>query len=331
MDLSSFTYTEPVTIKGAFDQWSGAFRGGHRQWTANWAEIGITGGGFSLGYLYRRDYDIRFSTDTASVYYRSENKLPMDGQRDYDLELRAHSFEAKGLRLRRCGQDVFGGGSKGCLGLSFFTTRALLDGELRGTARASDDGTGVAYTAEVDYFYTEDHLFDRRVNAPMGQGYAVDVSLSGTVAKLRYTLDVRDLLARLHWDEAPFTTAVARSSQDTYDEQGRWRIAPAVSGVEGYRDHVQRLSPRVHVRTFVPLVSKTEVALGYRRIFDFEFSELGLTRKFGTTTLSAFYWSRLEAFGFEIEGPVGVFRLMGDGYSSENHTLALDFTVRVAF
>ncbi len=252
----SFSYSEPVPVYGYFNNWKTPYSGGGRALTYNTVESGIRKDSWELGLVARYDYAMRFSPDTADLYYHIENHLPLDPGRRYAIDLNAEHFSATGLRLgyNFSPHPNFDIG----LGLTYLAGQQLIDGTLRGaaTALAANDYN---YNLGVDYNYSKDVLFKRDVSAPSGQGYSVDMHMDWRTGDLKTHLDITDLLARLYWNNAPFTTATATSDTKSYDSNGYVVILSALSGVESNHRFVQKLPLRAKLDAQYPLGVKFSV------------------------------------------------------------------------
>lgn len=241
--IESMTYSQPNSIKSALNEWRGPFNGGTRQWTFNTIESGVETNDWSLGVFYRKDYNLQFSKDTAEAYYLLKNKEPLPIGNHYQLDLKAASFAAKGVRATW--RIVPSSRLQMRLGLSLFSASSLIDGSIYGNGTALTDNS-YAYNAAVDYHYSRDYLFKREVSAPSGIGASLDF---GFLANIRPWLRVRghvdDLMGSIWWKNAPYTTATANSNRESYDASGNVHFAPLISGYEGTTTRfVQRLSPR---------------------------------------------------------------------------------------
>ena len=244
MQADSLSFSEPVPVRGYFNDWQPPFHGGERGLTYNYAEAGIIEGNWALGVVARYDEYLHFSPDTAELYYRTANHLPLQQGRRYAVDLRAQHFAANGLRLGfnfplRPSLSIG-------LGLSYLQGTQLTDGTLRGVADAIN-AKDYNYNLAVDYRYSEDHLFKRPVNTPTGRGYSLDLSLDWLTERLAAHLRVTDLLGRLYWHNAPYTTATATSDTKTYGPDGYLIINPTLSGYEGNSSFAQRLPTRAHL------------------------------------------------------------------------------------
>lgn len=243
--VDSFSYSEPVPVRGYFNQWHTPFHDGRRGLTYNYAEAGVIEGNWSLGLVTRYDEYLRFSPDTADLYYRTANHLPLPQGRHYAVDLNAEHFATDGLRLAFLYpiQPALHIG----MGLSYLQGNQLTDGTLRGAADVIN-ATDYDYNLAVDYSYSEDHLFKRRVDTPTGRGYSLDLTMDWRGDKLAAYLRVTDLLGRLYWHNAPYTLATVTSNTKSYGADGFLIINPTVSGYEGNRSFAQRLPTRAHLK-----------------------------------------------------------------------------------
>lgn len=111
---------------------------------------------------------------------------------------------------------------------------------------------------------------------------------------------VEDLLARIRWQDAPYTEAVASTDQKSFDENGYAEFAPLLSGREGYRSSfMQDLDARyygsVEYRRNDWLVS----ARGQYQ-FGYGYFGLGVGRRFDNdVNVTGLWWPEYEQFGIE--------------------------------
>ena len=243
VNTSIFAYSEPVTIRSALNDWEGGFRNGSSTITHNWLETGVSYKKWKLGILKRYDYEMEFSPDTAEFMYRTKNKQALQTGKTYHLDLKArHSF-SDGVSLSRDFNPTEN--MSLTIGASYLRGRHLTEGTLQGTATTLADND-YDFEFGVDYFYSEDSLFDREVQAPEGQGYSIDLSLIWEPNKDFTTmLTVKDLIGRIYWENAPHTTATATSDVKEYDENGYVVYKPHLSGVESNKDFTQTLARKI--------------------------------------------------------------------------------------
>ncbi len=291
--VESMTYSEPVTIKSAFNEWKGDFEGGERQWTHNTLEAGVETARWSLGVFYRKDYDLRFRPDTADAYYKVQNQQDLTPGKTYLLDLRAQSFEAKGLRgtfALRPADSL-----RARVGLSIFEASALIDGSIRGQGSALTTDS-YNYDARVDYHYSEDLLFDRQVTPPSGWGAALDLRLDGEFTPwVRGRMRVDDLFGQIWWRDTPYTRATASSDREHYDAEGNVSFDPLISGFEGVdRHHTQTLSPRLSGSLDFGPKDGTDGVLGIQHQYDQTLLGVGFASTFLSGAFRLLVWPEIH-------------------------------------
>ena len=280
--IDLFTYSEPVTVADVINNRNGEFSGGEIALTHNWAEVGATYNNFGIGILGRYDYDLEFSEDTAEFYYLINNKKPLPTGRMFDLSLDAKHTHSEGVRLSYLYQ--LNKKTNITLGLSYLRGVWMTEGNAQGqgVALAEND---YDFEFNVDYYYSEDLILERRVDAPSGDGYSIDFALDWTVVNnLNLNLRIIDLLGRIYWDYAPFTTATATSDVKEYDDDGYLIYQPVLSGYETNADFTQVLQPQIKALLnyrWTPRLS-AEAAIQSYHVADFY--QLGLRYYFGTTS-----------------------------------------------
>jgi len=245
--VQSVSYSEPMAIKSMLGDWQAPFKKGNKAFTYNKAETGIRWGNWQLGILNRVDYQLEFSSETAELIYLTENRLPLEVGREYELRIKALHNYSRGLRLAY--QHKFSSRIKAGLAASYLQGKAFTDGSIQGRARVLAE-KDYDFQFDTDYFYSRDVLFERDVTSPNGNGYSLDFSFDWQPNKLfRAQIDIVDLVGKMFWDNAPFTTAVASSATQTFDEEGYVRYNPAIRGTESNRNFTQVLPRKIFIAT----------------------------------------------------------------------------------
>ncbi len=316
--VDSFTWSEPVSIRAALNDWQGAFRGGEEQFTYDWLEAGVTRGAWGVGLLYRYDYALRFSPDTAEFYHRDRNDLPVDPERRWDLRLSAQHFVARGLRLSTARRAR--PGLRWRAGLSLLQADDLIDGHIRGTDRQ----------ARVDYFYSEDALFHRQVAPPDGLGLSLDLAVDWqATARLALHGEAVDLPGAIWWRDAPFTDVTANADRRVEETDGIPALAPLVSGREGLRRRWrQGLSPRALLRADYRLRGGLGARLALRRMNGRWRGGLGARWAAGDGRLSLDWWPALGLWQAGWSSPRVTLALGADRADDEAHALRLRLSLR---
>tara|TARA_R110001583_G_scaffold93998_1_gene237298 strand:- start:8903 stop:10042 length:1140 start_codon:yes stop_codon:yes gene_type:complete len=289
--VDSFSYSETVSIKSAFDSWKGdSFESGEHQWTSNWFEVGAQYQHWGIGLLQRYDYSLTFSQQTAEFYWLVANKKNLAEGKKYLLDLQVNAIHSNGLRLSF--NDSLTDTFNYRLGLSYLQANYMLEGQLQGdvtTVNQSD----YDYSASVDYAYTEDNLFDRQVNKPKGQGFSLDFMFDYQLTPvLNWQLQVRDLFARLYWKNSPYTQGTSSSDRKEYDENGYVSIDPILKGYEGTRDvYVQKLDPKWYSKINYQINDFYDLQGQLRYQYDHALYALGTNYKINESfQLGGSYW-----------------------------------------
>lgn len=289
--FDSFSYSETVSIKSTFDSWEGDnFESGERQWTWNWVELGVQYKHWGVGVVQRYDYDLRFSEQTAEFLWLTKNKKDLPVGKRYSLDLKANAIHSSGLRISFA--DSFTTAFNYRIGLSYLQASYTLDGQIKGDATATS-GSDYDFQASVDYAYSEDILFDRHVTQPEGKGFSLDVMFNYQLTpELYWQFQVRDLFARLYWDNSPYTQGRATSDRKEYDENGYVSFNPILEGYEGIKStYVQTLQARWYSKLNYHMSSRNVFSAQLRYQYDHALYALGIEHQLTANAyLAAHYW-----------------------------------------
>ncbi len=283
-----FARSEPISIMDTIHGWKGEHQRGEKQYIYSWFETGAKLNNWGLGVLYRRDYALNFSGDTSELYgaIRNDEDLPVD--KTYNVELKAHAITAKGLRLSW--ENELQPSFKTTIGLSFLQGSYLIDGNLSGTATATDSKE-YEYNADVNYAYSDDILFERELSEKLvGYGGALDLVFDWKISD-RWTnnTEFRDLLAALWWKDAPYTEAVAYSTRQHTSASGYTTWDPLVSGSEkNHSTFRQTLPVRVDTQ-FIYQENTWQYGAGLQYQFEDYVPRIGLGQQTGDWLLFAWY------------------------------------------
>ena len=298
-EFDSFTRSDPVTINGAFHEWEGKFYGGDQQYSYNWAEIGVREKHWGLGFLKRLDYQVKYSDKMAETLYLTQNKLDLTTNQDVPLYLDVHHFQGTGVRLSYRNQTSAKFNFE--VGLSYLKGERLTEGNARGnlTPLSQKD---YDYTADVDYFYSEDDLFDRIVSEPQGKGFSFDLKFDYNISeRSKLTAKIQDAWAEIYWKNAPFTRATAHSDTKQFDADGYVHIESHLAGIEGQRNYRQTLPARTKLSLSHKIGLSTEAEINYWRLPLDDGYNLGIGRSWKKNKLSIHYWPELGAVGLGLE------------------------------
>lgn len=240
--FESFSYSEPVSIKTVLNKLQGDFSSGQEAFTHNEIELGIRRGNWSFSWLARYDYYLSFHSDTAELFYLDENKLPVQLNRRYQLDIKGNRLNAQGLRLAYAFEPTNTLQTE--IAVTYLRASQLLDGEMSG-AITTDNSGNYSGQARVDYVYDQDLLLERPVDSAVGDGISIDLRLRWQInQRLAAGITSKDLFNVIHWKNAPYSAVQVTSSVVTFDANGFIDTQPVLSGVEGFRNHSQHLPVR---------------------------------------------------------------------------------------
>lgn len=327
--LESFSFSEPVAIKAlAQDEWDTKLYDGDRAFSTDLIEAGIGWKQWRFGIFRRYDYFYEFTPDTAFLKHSAENNLDLTPGEQLDIYLSANALIANGLSLSFT--HVINNASFG-IKASYLKAQKLTSGSLAGKAQVVAEND-YDLNFDVDYYYSEDKLFDREVAAPGGDGFAIDINIDWHMQQWDFNLAIRDLLSRIYWRDAPRTIATGNTDTKDYDENGFLKFNPVISGLETNQDYTQTLPTKVHFTT----AYNWDNHLMLFEVQDFEikrFYSVGAGfNKNKNEHFNVFYNMTAQALKIDYSNQWLVFSLMSDEIQLQKaRTFALEFSIAVEF
>lgn len=310
----------------------------------NSIEFGYRYERFELSLIHRNDYNLYFSPESAEFAYLNQNAQQIPPDRRYEVDVEANQYQLTGVKggyhwplsdtfalygnlaLYHATEAVYGhlgkdeNGEGGYIGISQVTVNGqpqrILDGELH-----------------ADYYYTDDPLFQRAVNAPSGKGYSVDIGFRWQVLpNLTVEAEFADLLGEIRWSDLPHTIADATSETITFDEDGLLEAHPYFDGQERFDDLDQELTHRerinleyrYHKYSFGYEYDRMRVVTFHRLIAGYHWDERwGISGSYDTTS---------RAYGMRLHMPIGEAFVTLDELDSENaHTFGFGWSLTYQF
>ncbi len=327
--LESFSYSEPITIKAlATNQWNAKLHDGDVAFTTDRIEVGAEWKQWKIGVFRRYDYFYEFTQDTALLKYSAENNQDLTPGKQLDIYLSANTLIANGLRLaftHTIDNTNFS------VKASYLNAKNLTYGYFAGNAKAVSE-KDYDLNFYVDYYYSEDKLFDREVEPPGGDGFAVDINVNWQIKQWNFGLDIKDLLARIYWRDTPRTTATGNTDTKRFDENGFLIFDPVISGLETNQNFIQVLPKKIYFTTSY-VWNDYSILLDVQ---DFEikrFYSIGAgTNKNSDERMAFFYNFTAQALKFSYQNQWLVFSLTSDEIQLQKaRTFALEFSVAYAF
>lgn len=331
LTLHSFTYVEPIAIQDAFHNNTKHFDGGETALTHNWVEIGAAYNSFGVGLVGRYDYELEFSKDTAEFYYLTNNKKPLHQGREYNLDLDAKYIQSTGVRFSYA--YALNPNTNINVGVSYLTGVRLTDGSIHGRALALAQND-YDFQFDVNYFYSKDSLFDRDVTPPDGNGYSIDLAMDWDITQnLATNLRIIDLIGRIYWNNAPYTTAVANSDVKEYDQNGYVIYNPVLSGFEDNRNYAQKLNPQVNALVSYHWSYRLAALAQAYSFKAADFYQLGIRYDFSDTShISALYMLETGAVSLGYKMQYFDILITSDSLDTDkSHTFGLTVNISTAF
>lgn len=288
---------------------------GEFAFTHNQFEIGQAQGDWSLSYFVRYDYYMKFNGDTAELAYLLRNDLPLPQNRLFDVDLKANHLVSQGLGLAKTFTHSPALSSR--WRVNYFHASKTTNGYLKGQVQTLED----AYQAQLrlDYSYSRDTLLDRPEEDNYGQGLGLDFDLFWQASdKLSVSLQGRDALSWIRFEDQSFTAANADTDTVSFDENGTIDSRPTVSGVEGYRNDTQRLPARFTLSTlFTPANQKLGMGAEIFSIDRHVFSRISVQESWNGLTGKLSYDFRSNGVFFKLSGARFSVMLGGDSLDWE--------------
>lgn len=243
VDAQGWAFSEPVPIDAFADDFHAPLQKGSDAYAWLSVETGVRSGPWRFGYVAQRQYVVEASRDAAVLHHLSQNDLASPPSRRYDARLDVNFYSAQGLRVGHRVSPMQIGEIEVALDPSIVLWRGddFEDGSLKGVGTSNEAGD-LTYRATLRHAYTEDKLFSRRVRTPRGRGASLDLQAEVAMGKAwRAQIETRNLLGRMWWHNAPYTTGALDSDTRQIDGNGQVRFDPTLRGFEGYASHRQRL------------------------------------------------------------------------------------------
>lgn len=238
----SFIDSQALPVEFAYKKWDVPYQAGTLTQGFLRTESGYRDGNQSIGIIYRFDIQAKYTAETIKWLHQIKNKTPLSEDNEYDIFLDIKYFKAWGVNFDYVFKPTHF--LTVIPNLAILRAHYLTDGILQGNAVAINE-KDYDFDLGVDYYYTRDELFNRRVSPPTGWGFSFDLDLQARPTdNMSIKLKVYDLLSYLFWNSAPRTIAQADSSTKNYDLNGYLNFEPVLTGKESNEGFTQRLTPR---------------------------------------------------------------------------------------
>ncbi|MDE2421034.1 MAG: hypothetical protein KGO49_07635 [Gammaproteobacteria bacterium] len=208
-------YSAPLPIHTFTDHWRGApLENGKTAFAQGKMELKQQQDTLQYSLVWRYDYLLHFTPDTAKLYYQIQNNLPLDTASQYDLLIKASFLESQGFRFGK----IWELNPNWHLNAGFTILRGqhFLQGDFSGDGQTNTNNAQQALNnvnylqAGINYYYDKPVLKEKTLGwnpaNPTGYGAALDVALSGLITpEIKLDLSVENI-GKMWWQKAPNTT-----------------------------------------------------------------------------------------------------------------------------
>jgi len=276
------SYAAPIAIKAFITGWHGSLHGGDTAFADADVESGLRLGSNSVGYVWRYDYLLDFSPQTAAIYYEYKNRLTPMPQQLQSLSIDVNHVETRGMQFAHEFQLREAGDWRLRAAVNLLKGTQLTVGTLDGAAQFSGPDfkpdSIASLEADIDYRYSHPALHEQDLDwfppAPEGDGYGLDVDLKGDFsARTHASLSVRNALGYVYWKDVPATRydLSCQCSVSEYDATGQLQIDRRYRQTLPRQEHASLhydLSPHWYAAGDIlgnPLVTFASAGLGHQQ------------------------------------------------------------------
>ena len=199
-------------------------------------------------------------------------------------------------------------------------------GSLTGDITTSiDDYSG---TLALDYSYKHDSVFDRPEESISGEGLGIDLDIFWQFTnRFSAYIQGRDVFSYIKWDDVTYTKATAITDRVSYDANGSIHVIPNISGINGYRDQIQRL-PHRYLLDLNYHLEEWQVSVQWYRYDTFNFPRLMLGSRQKVVDWHVGYDLKTNAVELGLEHSNVSFKVKSERLDlSEAHDLAVSLSV----
>ncbi|HNI63502.1 MAG TPA: hypothetical protein PLF28_08600 [Agitococcus sp.] len=233
LDININAYAEPVSIKAFTDDWHDTLKKGDKAFLQGRAEISTKNQYRQLSILWRYDYLLDFSEQTAQIYHAYKNNYLPIAQQDYPLFIKAKYSESYGIRWLQ--YQEFNKNLKLGLAINLLKGYKITDGQLEGNVNFKQQGFKVKdinnMQMDVNYYYDEPQLKEEQLEwypkNPSALGFSVDAELAWQInPKTHFLVQINDIYGRLYWQDIPTTqyNASCQCYKFTHNIEGQLAI-----------------------------------------------------------------------------------------------------------
>ena len=211
-DVRVDAYAQPVSVKAFTDDWQDALQAGDSAFLQGRVELSTENESRKISLLWRYDYLLDFSPQTAEAYHAYKNQNLLEIDKNYPLFIRAKYSESYGVRWLQS-FDINNNIKMG-LAVSLLKGYKMTDGQLQGNVIFQQQGFKVKninhMNMDINYYYDEPQLKEEQLEwypkNPNALGFSIDAELDWKITKkVNFYLILNDIYGRLYWQDMPTT------------------------------------------------------------------------------------------------------------------------------
>ena len=207
-------YSGPIAIMALDNDWNGTLKQDDHGFLWQQERLSVQHNDFSVSYLKRHHAEYDFPNAVARGFYYQSNGIKLDERYDIQSHIRARHYQGEGISLdyQWSGQwaSQWREQTHRWTIKPAFTWLKLhrlvwgsLDGELY--YQTPNDWGG---DVQLDYAYTRDYVVRRPLDGhTYGNLWAMDLNASYQWQDFSWHYQGYNLLAQIHWSDAPYTQA----------------------------------------------------------------------------------------------------------------------------
>lgn len=202
--------------------------------------------GFSLDIAHRYDYFVFSNTDTAKAFYLLRNKLALNTQSNYQLDLNLFHQQSDGVRLGyqfNIGQFVIEPK------VGYWWLEATRESKLTGVLE-NNNSDNISGLAQLEEYYSERNFLKRKnFNNDWntdGTGITFDLNLSWQVSEqLKLSAKLKDLFSEFTLNGSGYSEGKADTNGRFINSVGGIDYLPIYRGKETEKDHEFKLPKQI--------------------------------------------------------------------------------------
>ena len=323
INIEGFIANDPVSLKDFFNDWEGDYtpkNGDNIAMEEFRLDIGtVIYDSYYVGYFYTRNLFVVTSRGFVDFYHTLKNGSKFDSKQKYNLKLDMDGIEEHGVLISRNFPLLDTEEYELSAGVSGYFSYAtgIQYGSLTGKSSIGADGT---YSASgiTDYYYQNNLLYDLDTKKTYGIGYGLH--LGALYTNKTYNFDIQliinNVLAKSHWTNLPFSHVDIDTRNQIINNNGNIEYKPTISGLEVYKDYIQKIIPKYHMDITKNLFQYIDVTVGIDNVDNITIPYVTIATMINDTQKVEFlYETKFNSKGIRFEGVHYSFSLMSNGFS----------------